>query len=123
MTSNKTDKPHEYINAVIIGDVNAGKSSLCGRIAYHLGDVSVQTLLEYRKQAQQLQRESYYLAWWSDRADIEREKGITIHNHFHCWKFNNKLTINVTDISGYEYYLKNAIVGCSFNDIAILVID
>merc|ERR1719356_2093822 len=84
---NNANNSQSFVNAVIIGNVNAGKSSLCGRIAYHLGDVSGPTLLEYRKQAQELQRESYYLAWWSDRASIEREKGITIHNHFHCWSF------------------------------------
>ena len=115
---------NSFVNAVIIGNVNAGKSSLCGRIAYHLGDVSGPTLLEYRKQAQELSRESYYLAWWSDRASIEREKGITIHNHYHCLRFpQNNLTVNITDISGYEYYLKNAIVGCAMNDVAILLID
>eukprot|EP01083_Nonionella_stella_P064711 168923_1 len=113
-----------FINAVLIGNVNAGKSSLCGRIAYHLGMASGTTLLEYRKQAQELQRESYYLAWWSDRTDIERERGITIHNHFHCWRFPETNTVvNITDISGYEYYLKNAIAGCAFNDVAILLID
>ena len=120
----KQSSPTQYINAVIIGNVNAGKSSLCGRIAYHLGLVSGSTLLEYRAQAQELQRESYYLAWWSDRAIIEREKGITIHNHFHCWSFPERnLAINVTDISGYEYYLKNAIVGCALNQVAILLVD
>lgn len=113
-----------FINAVIIGNVNAGKSSLCGRIAYDLGHVTGGELLEYRKQASELQRESYYLAWWSDRANIEREKGITIHNHFHCWQFPKyNLNVNITDISGYEYYLKNAIVGCALNDYAILLID
>jgi len=57
----KQSSPIQFINAVIIGNVNAGKSSLCGRIAYHLGLVSGKTLLEYRAQAQQQQRESYYL--------------------------------------------------------------
>eukprot|EP01084_Bolivina_argentea_P061122 111718_1 len=122
--NNEECNHNRFINVVIIGNVNAGKSSLCGRIAYDLGMVSGQTLLEYRKQAQAYQREEAYLAWYSDRANIEREKGITIHNHFHCWRFpETNLIINVTDISGYEYYLKNAIVGCALNNIAILLID
>ena len=80
------------------------KSSLCGRIAYHLGQVSGSTLLEYRKQALELQRESYYLHGGVIE-NIEREKGITIHNHINHWQLpNNNLNIKVTYISGYGYY-------------------
>merc|ERR1712159_969452 len=43
--------PRPHMNAVFIGHVDAGKSTLCGSILFHTGQVDDRTIAKFQKEA------------------------------------------------------------------------
>lgn len=55
-----------------IGHVDAGKSTLMGRLLYDLGVVNERTMKKYRNEADKIGKSSFALAWVMDQTDEER---------------------------------------------------
>ena len=70
------EKPH--VNLVVIGHVDAGKSTSTGHMIYKCGGIEKRTLEKYEKEAQEMGKESFKYAWVLDKLKAERERGITI---------------------------------------------
>jgi len=68
----------KHLGIVIVGHVDAGKSTTTGRLLFELGGMSERELDKLRKEAQELGKDSFLFAFFLDRSKEERARGVTI---------------------------------------------
>ena len=71
----------EHLSIVVVGHVDAGKSTTCGHLIFKLGGVSEREMAKLQKLAEEKGKSSFGFAYYLDTTKEERERGVTVQSN------------------------------------------
>lgn len=108
-------------NISFVGNVNSGKSSICGKLLSSFGLVTSQRLDKLGHEAKKLGYSTDLKhAWIMDKTKEERSSGVTIHPTWVGFQTTYRRLVMI-DNPGHKDYARNSTYGIFHADIVVLV--